>query len=69
MALLPSSGDAEDGSRAIFRNVIFIYLYFTLKTMDKVQKTNGSQCSIPSSEPFRIHLKNTDIANVTFYHI
>jgi hypothetical protein len=26
--------------------------------MDKVQKTSGSQCYIPSSEPFRIHINN-----------
>jgi hypothetical protein len=41
----------EDGRRVIFRNVVdFIFLYFTfyilftLKTMDKVQETSGSQC-------------------------
>jgi hypothetical protein len=44
MALLPKRCD-------------FYILYFILKTMDKVQKTSGSQCYIPSSEPFRIYLK------------
>jgi hypothetical protein len=54
--------------RAIFRNVVnfifyillyFTFLYyilFTIKTMHKVQQTNGSQCYIPSSKPFRIKL-------------
>jgi hypothetical protein len=53
----------EDGRRAIFRNVDFIYfifyififyILFTIKTMDKVLITSGSQYHIPSSKPFRI---------------
>ena len=33
-----------------------IFIFYTLsKTMDKVQKTVGSQCYVPSSEPFGIH--------------
>jgi hypothetical protein len=32
--------------------------------MDKVQKTNGSQCYIPSLEPFRINLILTVIRNI-----
>jgi hypothetical protein len=31
-----------------------VILYF-IRTTDKVQKTIGSQCYIPSSEPFRIY--------------
>jgi hypothetical protein len=68
MALIPSSGLPEDGIRAIFRNVVnfrFLYIFvyvtfyilFTLKTMDKVQETNGSQCYIPPSKPFRIQVQ------------
>jgi hypothetical protein len=33
--------------------------YILSKTMDQVQKTSGSQCYIPSSEPFRIQTNKT----------
>ena len=56
----------EDRRRAIFRNVDFIffifcififYILFTIKTMDKVLVTSGSQYHISLSKPFRIQLK------------
>ena len=54
--LLPSGDGREDGRTAIFRNVVVLYFYkffivlyififyILSTTMDKFQKTIGSQC-------------------------
>jgi hypothetical protein len=44
----------EDGRRPSSETSWF---YILSRKMDKVQKTVGSQCYIPSSEPFRIRFK------------
>jgi hypothetical protein len=69
---MPTQMDPEDGRTAIFRKVDFIYfiyyILFTIKTMDKVLVTSGSQCHIPSSNPFRIQLKLEIVATLVVVH-
>jgi hypothetical protein len=60
----------ENGRRAIYIFIYFIfYILFTIKTMDKVLETSGSQCHIPSSKPFRIQLNEHKMLQITTIYL